>query len=61
MQKQTGRTLYLIIPQKLTFVIHRFEEGNGPEKYSQVNEDITNGLMNIFWGSPPVQQPRGQT
>lgn len=45
-----GRVLVADYTTKMEFVIPELSKILGPEKYKSVNEDITNGLLNIFFG-----------
>lgn len=45
-----GRVLVADYTTKVSFVIPELNKVLGPEKYAIINEDIANGLNNIFWG-----------
>lgn len=45
-----GRVLVTDYTTELQFVIPDLNKVLGPDKYKVINEDITNGLNNIFWG-----------
>lgn len=45
-----GRVLVSDYTTEVDFVIPDLKKVLGPEKYQIVNEDISNGLNNIFWG-----------
>lgn len=45
-----GRVLVADYTTKLDFVIPDLNKVLGPTKYEVINEDIANGLSNIFWG-----------
>lgn len=49
-QESVGRVLVSDYTTKADFVLPDLNKILGPEKYKVVNEDIANGLMNIFWG-----------
>jgi hypothetical protein len=49
-QESVGRVLVSDYTTKAEFVIPELNKILGSEKYKVVNEDIANGLMNIFWG-----------
>lgn len=48
--ESVGRVLVSDFSTKAQFVIPDLNKIFGSEKYKTVNEDIANGLMNIFWG-----------
>lgn len=48
-QDSIGRVLVSDYTTKADFVIPDFNKIFGQDKYKSVNEDIANGLMNIFW------------
>lgn len=45
-----GRSLVVQQGSKGEWLIPDLNKIFGPEKYKSINEDIANGLMNIFWG-----------
>jgi hypothetical protein len=49
-QESVGRVLVSDYSTKAEFVLPDLNKILGSEKYKVVNEDIANGLMNIFWG-----------
>lgn len=49
-QESVGRVLISDYSTKAEFVHPDLNKILGPDKYKVVNEDIANGLMNIFWG-----------
>lgn len=49
--KQTGRTIVSTSDTKIDFVIPDLKKVVGPEKYLKLDEDINDGLMNIFFGN----------
>lgn len=49
-QESVGRVLVSDFTTQAQFVMPDLNKILGPEKYKVVNEDIANGLMNIFWG-----------
>lgn len=49
-QESVGRVLVADYTTKMEFVIPELNKILGPEKYQVVNEDIANGMMNIFFG-----------
>jgi hypothetical protein len=49
-QESVGRVLISDYSTKAEFVLPDLNKILGSEKYKVVNEDIANGLMNIFWG-----------
>jgi hypothetical protein len=49
-QESVGRVLVSDYTTSAEFVLPDLKKILGPEKYQVVNEDIANGLMNIFWG-----------
>ena len=48
--ESVGRVLVSDYSTKAEFVLPDLNKILGPEKYQVVNQDIANGLMNIFWG-----------
>lgn len=48
--ESVGRVLVSDATTKGEFLLPDLKKIMGPEKYESVNEDIANGLMNIFWG-----------
>jgi len=48
--ESVGRVLVSDFSTKAEFVIPDLNKILGPQKYEVVNQDIANGLMNIFWG-----------
>jgi len=46
-----GRVLVADQSTDMEFIIPDINKVLGPQKYQQVNEDIANGLMNIFYGN----------
>lgn len=48
--ESVGRVLVSDYSTKADFVLPDLKKILGPEKYEVVNQDIANGLMNIFWG-----------
>jgi hypothetical protein len=48
--KQTGRTLISDYTTKIDFIIPDLKKVIGPEKYLKLDQDINDGLMNIFFG-----------
>ena len=48
--KQTGRTVVSDYTTKIDFVIPDLNKVLGPEKYSKIDQDINDGLMNLFFG-----------
>lgn len=48
--ESVGRVLVSDFSTKAEFVLPDLNKILGPEKYQVVNQDIANGLMNIFWG-----------
>lgn len=48
--ESVGRVLVSDYSTKADFVLPDLNKILGPEKYQVVNQDIANGLMNIFWG-----------
>lgn len=49
-QESVGRVLVSDYTTNAEFILPDLKKILGPEKYQVVNEDIANGLMNIFWG-----------
>ena len=49
-QESVGRVLVSDFTTKADFILPDLNKILGSEKYKVVNEDIANGLMNIFWG-----------
>jgi len=50
LSESVGRVLVSDFSTKAEFVLPDLKKILGPEKYEVVNEDIANGLMNIFFG-----------
>lgn len=48
--ESVGRVLVSDYSTKADFVMPDLNKILGPQKYEVVNQDIANGLMNIFWG-----------
>lgn len=48
--ESVGRVLVSDYSTKAEFVLPDLNKILGPDKYQVVNQDIANGLMNIFWG-----------
>ena len=48
--ESVGRVLVSDYSTKAEFVMPDLNKILGPDKYQVVNQDIANGLMNIFWG-----------
>lgn len=48
--KQTGRTIVTTNDTNIDFVIPDLNKVVGPEKYKKIDEDINDGLMNLFFG-----------
>lgn len=48
--KQTGRILISDYTTKIDFIIPDLKKVIGPEKYQKLDQDINDGLMNIFFG-----------
>lgn len=48
--KQTGRTLISDYTTKIDFIIPDLKKVLGPDKYQKLDQDINDGLMNIFFG-----------
>jgi len=48
--KQTGRTIVTTTDTTIDFVIPDLQKVLGPEKYEKIDQEINDGLMNIFFG-----------
>lgn len=48
--ESVGRVLVSDYTTEAQYVVPDLNKILGPQKYEVVNQDITNGLMNIFWG-----------
>ena len=48
--ESVGRVLVSDYSTKAEFILPDLNKILGPDKYQVVNQDIANGLMNIFWG-----------
>jgi hypothetical protein len=48
--KQTGRTIVTTSDTSIDFVIPDLKKVMGPEKYEKLDQEINDGLMNLFFG-----------